>query len=61
MSKSDLVKIADSFRHAILYLRREANNSGFANTGQSLEHAERALDRDVREQQSKASDQQKDH
>lgn len=39
--------MAESFRHAIIYLAREAYGNGFRLVGTSLEEAERAIDKEL--------------
>lgn len=47
MARQSILKIAESFRHAILYLIREAHSNGFKRVGISLEEAERAIDKEL--------------
>ncbi len=39
--------MAESFRHAILYLIREADSNGFTRVGITLEEVERAIDEEL--------------
>ena len=47
MTRQNLLKLAESFRHAILYLIREAHHNGFRLIGASLMAAERAIDEEL--------------
>ena len=47
MTRQNLLKLAESFRHAILYLIREAHHNGFRLIGTSLKEAERAIDEEL--------------
>jgi len=47
MTKQQLLRMAESFRHAIIYLTREAYGNGFSLIGTSLEDAERAIDKEL--------------
>ena len=47
MPRHSTLRLAESFRHAITYLIREANRSGFARVGASLEEANKAVDEEL--------------